>query len=550
MSHPLQQQITNVRGRIRRLVLVHGLSRVVAGVLTAAMLMGVADFLLRFEDRGLRVLATLVVLAVLAWSSYRYLLVGLSARLENVELARRLGREFSDLGDALPSAVEFLGQSEDDPTAGSLALRRAVITQTTADASRLDFRRAIRADRTLRAVLGALAIVILAAIFVVSDPVSSGIAVVRLANPLGNAAWLRSTRLAILDDGLPAETIVRGDPFEVEVIGGERRKLPASARIHYRFNEPGGAVSGDTRVLRMVDSRLVAQWRNVTRSFSYRIEAGDGAQSPWIGVRVVDGPLPEAESEVPQVDVVYPAIAKLDEAGTATARLGLLKRERRAERVVRGRAFQTRIVDSGGAALPSDIRAHYRFDDDDGNVSEETEFAHFVDSHAVARREEATRSFSYRIEGGDDHSMPWIPVEVVDPPAVESPLVQLSPPEYSGRPSRRSDPHIRALVGTRATISGMANRPLAAAWLCLEDGTETQAALAGPRNRNVSAEFTVENSGAYWFRLVDQDGLEGGEKDRWEIRAVADSAPVVAIEQPAANIFVTPRGHGTSSDRG
>jgi hypothetical protein len=541
MPHPLQQQIGNVRGRIRRLVLIYGLSWVVGGVLVAVMLTGLADFLVRFEDRGLRVMATLVVLAVLTWTGYRYLFVGLAARLGNVELARRLGREFPGLGDALPSAVEFLGQSEDDPTAGSLALRRAVITQTTADAQRLDFRRAIHAKQTLRAVLGAVAISILAMIFVALDPVSSRIAVARLANPFGDDAWLRSTRLAVLEDGLPAETLARGDSFEVEVIDADRGKLSESTRIHYRFSEPGGKVSMDTRELRVVDSRLVAQRRNVTRSFSYRIDAGDGVESPWIPVRVVDGPLPAGKFEGPEVAVVYPVIVKPDKSGSSAAGLSLLKREKRAERVVRGRVFAVKIVDSRGAALPSDIRVHYRFDDEDGNVSEETELAHFVDSHAVARREDATRDFSYRIEGGDDHSMPWIPVEVVDPPAVESLTVELLPPEYSGRPRRRSDTRIRALVGTRVGISGLANRTLASARLCLEDGSQVQASVAGPGNRKVSVEFTVENSGAYWFGLVDRDGLEGGEEDRWEILAVADSAPSVTIEEPAANIFVTPR---------
>ena len=541
MPHPLQQQIGNVRGRIRRLVLIHGLSWVLGGVLVAVMLTGLADFLVRFEDRGLRVMATLVVLGVLTWTGYRYLFVGLSARLGSVELARRLGREFPGLGDALPSAVEFLGQSEDDPTAGSLALRRAVITQTTADAQRLDFRRAVHANRTLQAVLGAVATTILAMICVALDPVSSRIAVARLANPFGDGAWLRSTRLAILDDGPPNQTLARGDSFEVEVIDAGRGKLPASARIQYLFHEPNGKVTWETRVLRVVDSRLVAQRRNLTRGFSYRIDAGNGVRCPWIQVQVVDGPLPAGESENPEVAVVYPVIVKPDKSGSPAAGLSLLVRRKRAERVVRGRVFDVKIVDSRGAALPSDIRVHYRFDDGDGNVSEETELAHFVDSHAVARREDAARDFSYRIEGGDDHSMPWIPVEVVDPPAVESLTVELSPPEYTGRPPRRSDPRIHALVGTRVRISGLANRPLASARLRLEDGNEVQASLTGPGNRKVSVEFIVQNSGAYWFGLVDRDGLEGGEEDRWEILAVADSAPSVTIEKPATNIFVTPR---------
>ena len=43
-----------------------------------------------------------------------------------------------------------------------------------------------------------------------------------------------------------------------------------------------------------------------------------------------------------------------------------------------------------------------------------------VDGAMIARRENVLRPFSYRVEGGDDQSMPWLDVEVVEPPAVES----------------------------------------------------------------------------------------------------------------------------------
>ena len=44
-------------------------------------------------------------------------------------VAQRVETHFPQLGDALASAVEFLGQSEDDPAAGSAQLRRHVITE-------------------------------------------------------------------------------------------------------------------------------------------------------------------------------------------------------------------------------------------------------------------------------------------------------------------------------------------------------------------------------------------------------------------------------------
>ena len=52
--------------------------------------------------------------------------------------------------------------------------------------------------------------------------------------------------------------------------------------------------------------------------------------------------------------------------------------------------------------------------------------------------------------------------------------------------------------------------------------------------------LAVEKSGAYWFKLVDREGLSGGANDRWELRVVPDQPPSVAIEQPGGAVFVTP----------
>ena len=40
----------------------------------------------------------------------------------------------------------------------------------------------------------------------------------------------------------------------------------------------------------------------------------------------------------------------------------------------------------------------------------------FVNGRVHDQRDAVSRSFSYRVTAGDDRSMPWIPVDVVDPP--------------------------------------------------------------------------------------------------------------------------------------
>jgi len=434
MLHPLEERIGGVRARVRRLVTLYAASWIVGAVVAALLVLGLADYLLRFQDRGIRVICSLVVLGVLGWTCYRYLFLGLGARLSDVELARRLQGRFPELGDALASSVEFLGQSEDDPTAGSVALRRALIAQTTAETDRLDFFDVLGRGPTVRAAVSTLVICLTALCLLILDPLSSGIAAARLINPLGNITWPQTYHLALLEQVGP---VAKGGVFEVEVVDREGIRPPADARILYRFENAEDAAVEESEPMRLVDGALAA------------------------------------------------------------------RREK------------------GGATANLDPRRN---------------------GVMVARRENVTRPFSFRVEGGDDRSMPWIPVDVLEPPAVESVSVRLIPPDYTGWPAEQAQRNIRGLVGTRVEISARSTKPLESAKLCLEGGDETEVRLVEGESgkRELAAEFVVRNSGAYWFRLRDDEGITGGSDARWEIRAVADASPSVAIEQPASNAYVTP----------
>jgi len=430
MSHPLKQRIAILRARIRRLVTLYAASWIVGAVVAAVLVLGLADYLLRFQDRGIRLICSLAVLGVLAWTAYRYLVVGLTTPLSDVELARRVQQRFPKLGDGLASAVEFLGQSEGDPTAGSVALRQAVIAQTTAETDPLDFRESLRSIPALHAALTTMAVCLVALILVVVDPLSSRTAVARLINPFGNVAWPQTHHLVCLE---PVTRVAKGQAFEVEVVDRRGMKLPSEVRIHYRFENPDGSVAEESEMMRFVDGRIAARRKN-------------GSTDP----------------------------------------------RRR-----------------GGVM--------------------------------VARRENVSRPFSYRVEGGDDDSMPWTAVEVLEPPALETLSLELIPPDYTGWAPEEAGKHVRALVGTRVKISAESTKPLESVVLCLEGGAKIEGRLAGQDRRRVEAEFVVERSGAYWFRLTGVEGLTGGSDVRWEVRAVPDAPPTVSIERPTANVFVTPQ---------
>jgi hypothetical protein len=435
--HPLQRKLVLMRRRLYGLRGVYGLSWVTAAGMSGMIGLGLIDYLVRFEDRGLRVMASGALLAVLGWAVFRGLVRPWLVRPGDVDLARRLDRCFPVFSDRLASAVDFLHGREDDPTAGSPSLRRAVVAETTALAEAIDFRRALPADGALKALGLASAAGLIATALAVLDPVACRTAMVRLAAPLGNDAWPQVNHLGVRPD---VHRVARGQSFEVEIIDRMGARLPRDVQVWYQFPAAGGAV---------------------------------------------------------EVESLRPAAGR-----------------------------------------------------------------------AVARRENVARTFRYRVQGGDDRSMPWNLVEVVDPPAVESLAVRLFPPSYTGRPAETAQRHFRAFSGTRVEISGRATKPLRSAVLSWVDGRRASVGLSAdglalrvppspalgfsaatadsappaprppsPAPPPAAAELTVRTSGSYVLKLVDRQGLTG--EVRGQVQAVVDAVPSVAIERPPGDLLVT-----------
>jgi len=415
MAHPLQRRIAAVRRRVRLLMAAYGLGWLVAASAGTALLLGLVDYAFRIEDRGLRVLATAVWLGVSAATAWRALYLPLRVPLGDVDLARQLQQRFPALGDHLASAVEFLRLREDDPGAGSAALRRAVIHRTAAVAERLDFADALEPRPVRRVLVAAGAIALIVAAIGLAAPAAARTAVVRLLDPLGNIPWPQKYHLVVRN---PVERLARGQVFEVEVADADGKPLPPQVRIFYRIETPGGIV-------------------------------------------------------------------------------------------------------------------------------EEEELMRRFGQAAVARREVVQYPFSYRAEGGDDRAMPWHRVEVLDPPELHSLEIMVIPPAYTRQAAAPGQRNLRVLAGSRLEIAALATKELAAAALCLEDGQQIAATLEpdGLRfslGKAGSPPVVVQQSGAYWFRLTDRQGLTC-DTTRWDIRAVPDAPPSVTLEAPANTLYVTPQ---------
>ena len=92
------------------------------------------------------------------------------------------------------------------------------------------------------------------------------------------------------------------------------------------------------------------------------------------------------------------------------------------------------LIDSAGPP-PDDVQIQFAVDRN-GSREVTSEPMTRAGDMLVARRENIQQSFGFRAEGGDDDTMPWHWVEVVDAPKLESLKMTVHPPAYTGLPAR------------------------------------------------------------------------------------------------------------------
>lgn len=220
-----------------------------------------------------------------------------------------------------------------------------------------------------------------------------------------------------------------------------------------------------------------------------------------------------------------------------------------ATRLAAGSDFEAAVVDQNGS-LPDTVEFQIWWDDSPANEIQ-TKAMKFLSGKMVHRLENVTRSFRYRAVGGDDISMPWLHLEVVEPPRVLQHTIRLHPPAYTGWDPYQADESFTALEGTRVEVRGQLDKPVASVSLRSdqpndplssvpvaldEDGTSL---TISPDSESA---WTVLRSHTYRFETVDPEGLVGEGSQRWSVRAVRDVPPSVSLERPSGNTFVTADG--------
>jgi hypothetical protein len=508
MLHPLEQKLVALRSRSRRIMLVCGWCVTVATLLGAIVALGAFDYLLQFQDRGLRILVSLSLVGIFGCTAYRFIGAALFHPSQDVDLARQVERAFPSLRDRLVSAVEFLHQSEDDPAAGSVVLRRAAIAQTTAESRKMQFADVVDPRPAKRAATALGAVCLTAAVFVAIAPSISYVAVARLANPFGNASWPRENHLAVRN---AIERIARGQDFQVEAVDAQGARLPVDVRIHYRLEDADGREVEETERLRFADGAMTARRENVQRRFAYRISGGDDDFMLWQKVEVVEPPTLESVA----IRLTPPAYTGWP--------------PRTSERRIRA-LVGTQLQISGKAAKPL-ASANLCFE---GGRKTPVRLA--ADGHAFSVESVIDKSGVYWLEltgrdgfqnsGGDDR---WEIEAVPDAP----PSVRIERPAGN----LYVTPNAAALVRV-AVKDDLAVRDVSLAFRRAETDPETSLSLYAGPTQPAANHFGETRTIDYRWMLASL-GLKPGEQVTFYATA-SDYLPQLARSDPRRLVVVTP----------
>ncbi|MGE3778259.1 MAG: hypothetical protein AB7F89_13810, partial [Pirellulaceae bacterium] len=197
-------------------------------------------------------------------------------------------------------------------------------------------------------------------------------------------------------------------------------------------------------------------------------------------------------------------------------------------------------------SLPSDVAIWYWFDGDPVSLARSHSMI-YAGGRMMHRLSQVHKSFHYRATGGDDQTMPWLRLEVVEPPRVTQAILQVHPPKYTGIAPYSAEVRVHGLVGSRVSVAAEVDKPIQSARLELsEPSRESLSAEIAEDGRRFLLRADAEpgwrltESGTYRWALVDRDDQVVSWDTPAAIDVVADSPPQLAIESPRPDTSYTP----------
>ena len=303
----LQGKLRALRSRLRRFFVLDGLSRAVAAGIAVVTVSVFFDWVTRPKLPGpMRLVLLVGGMGLLAYVIWRYLVVPLTIRLSEDDMAIAVERARPDLRDRLISTVQLSRETEQPEFTASREMVQALAAETVAATSGLKFEEVARLQALRRQLMAGGVALGFALLMAGLAPTWVKVGLARYFAPFSAVSWPATTEIEVRD--LPA-VVARGD--NLEVVGVQTRGAKARGEICYRYAGEHGWASD--RLL--ADDRGVfrREFRGVADELQFYFHAGDG-YSPmppqFHRVKVVDRP------EVEQVSLryIYPPYTKLNPA--------------------------------------------------------------------------------------------------------------------------------------------------------------------------------------------------------------------------------------------
>jgi len=148
--------------------------------------------------------------------------------------------------------------------------------------------------------------------------------------------------------------------------------------------------------------------------------------------------------------------------------------------------------------------------------------------------------FSIRRFGADERTR-WYAVEAVERPAVKDIALRIMPPAYSNlddidMPTGQTAADV--LRGSSVVVRATTNKPIQRAALRSSERVVGETIVES--GRDIVARFDPTESGAYFFDLLDEDGLTDNRPVTMTLRVVADSPPKVKMTLAGVGEMVVP----------
>ena len=213
------------------------------------------------------------------------------------------------------------------------------------------------------------------------------------------------------------------------------------------------------------------------------------------------------------------------------------------QRLPVGADFEAVLTDLRGS-LPTDARFESRVE---GDLRSQIQPLAVQADYARVRLERVQRSFLFRATGGDDDTMAWQHVEVVQRPRLKALRALVTPPPYSGLSPSESTGEIRALAGSTLRVVAHVDQPLRKVKLIADfpapdtfSWSHEDRRLEVPGIESAGA-WNLNQSGEFRFAWEDEQGTSSESTERFVVTVLPDAVPTATLEQPPSEAMFTPQ---------